>query len=574
MTASDPAVPPADLHDYGVLLRRQWWVLALAVLLGVVASAGYTATQPRVYTSVVDVLVTATGVEDDSVSASARTRAEINLDTEAQLLKSTAVLTLLREQLGSTLELDELGDRVSVSVPPNTEVLTIGFRGESPQAARDGADAVAVAYLANRSQEASGAVASRRAARQSQILALTTTLQQVSASVPGLAADSAERAIAEGQIQSLSAQIAILTAERDELDTLAPTPGRVITEASLPDTPSSPVLPMNLAGGALLGLLSGAGIALLRQRRDHQLHDAAQVEAEAGVSVLVTLPPAESPNVADPATAEGRAYVRLRNVLTARGGSISLDPGAPDSRLGSVIMVAGVHGDASVVATNLAVALSRTGAGVVVLVGTYPESRVGRRLGVHRRGEGLSEVLERPGRPSKAALRLVPDIPGLSVLLPGRDPDKAATLMQTELGADLLAALRESARYIVLDVPPTGLSSQAQSVATFSDAVLLVVTAKATGRADVKDAVDQFRSVGAHLRGAVLLPATRASGLRRLVGRRQPSTEPSDLSVVELAGARDNPADTDPSSAAPLGTASGGRSASADKRPRRTSRSR
>lgn len=573
MTASDTTAPPADLHDYGVLLRRQWWVLALGVLLGVAAAAGYTATQPTVYTSVIDVLVTATGVEDDAVSANGRTRAEINLDTEAQLLKSTAVLTLVSEQLDSTLPLDELGERVSVSVPPNTEVLTIGFRGESPAAARDGADAVATAYLANRSEDASGAVAARQTARQSQILALTTSLQEVSASLSGLTAESAERAIAEGQIQSLSAQIAILTAERNELDTLAPTPGRVITEASLPDSPSSPVVTMNLAGGALLGLLCGGGLALLRQRRDHHLHDAAQVEAETGLPVLVTLPPAGAATVADPATAEGRAYVRLRNVLTARGSSTGSEPGATDPRLGSVVLVAGVQDDASAVATNLAVSLARTGA-TVVLVGTSPQSRVGRRLGIPRRGEGLSEVLERPGRPTKAALRSVPDVPGLSVILPGRDPDKAATLMQTGLGADLMVALRESARYIVLDVPSTGLSSQAQSVASFADAALLVVTARVTSRADVQDAVDQFRSVGAQLRGAVLLPAARASGLGRFVGRRQPPAAASELSVVELAGVRDSSTEEPPAVAAPLATASGGRSAAHSRGLRRTSHSR
>lgn len=552
MTTSETTAQAANLHDYGVLLRRQWWVFLLAVLLGVLAAGTYTYTSPKTYTSVTDVLVTATGVDNSSVSANGRTRTEINLDTEAQLLKSTAVVALARDQLGLSISLDALGDRVSVSVPPNTEVLTISYRGDSPQAAQEGAAAFATAYLASRAQGADDEVSAQQEARQSQILTLTTNLQAATSALTGVPLGSPERALIEAQIQSLSAQIATLTSETNELDSLSITPGRVITDANRPQSASSPVVPLNLAGGAMLGLLAGCGVALLLQRRDRRLHDAAQVSRDTGLPILVEIPTEQSMDIAAPGTPEGRAYVRLRNALTASTGAEAADrtggTGVVD-RASQVVLVAAVQPDGSAVATNLAVALARTDA-KVVLVATHPASRVARRLGIARRGAGLSEALERSGRALNGALRVVPAIPGLSVLLPGRDPDRAAALLQTDHGRELISALRDSADFVVLDVSPTSQDSQAQSLAPLADAVLLVVIALACTRDDTGDAVAQFQAVRTPLLGGVLLPAVEKGGSRRSQAASN-RAEAAAIALDELADAREVPV-TEPTE--PAGT--------------------
>lgn len=516
MTESDPTVPPAQLRDYGALFRRQWWVLVLATVFGIVAAIAYTASQPEAYTSVTDVLVTSTGVEDDSISTTARTRAEINLDTEAQLLTSTAVVALASEQLNSTLPLTQLADRVSVTVPPNTEVLTIAFRAESPRAANAGANAFATAYLANRTADAGDEITARLEARQSQVLTLTTNLQEATSGLTGVPLGSPERALIEAQIQTISAQIATLTSQSNELDSLAITPGRVITDATEPSTPSSPVLPINLAGGTMLGLLLGVGLALLRQRRDHRLHDTVQVEQEVGLPILVALSGLDTPDVSGPDTPDGRAYSRLRNLIASR------------QTTPQVVLVTTIAPDGSAVATNLAVALARTGA-TVALIATHERSRVGQRLGLSARGAGLSEALDRTGSSVSLALRPVPAIPGLSVLLAGRDPEHGADLLQTSAAAELLANLRATKQYVVLDIPPTTTSSQAQTLASLADASVLVLVAGQTYREDARDAAQQFRSVGRALFGAVFLQPTGGSQPRR---RRTDGTYVDELAKV------------------------------------------
>jgi len=504
MTALKSTGPAAQLNDYAHLLRRQWWVLTLALVVGILGAGFYTSSQPKLYTSVTQVLVTATGVEDDTVSTGARTRTEINLDTEAQLLVSTAVVSRAQDTLDTDLALDQLADRLSVTVPPNTEVLTIAFRSDTARGARDGADAFAVAYLSNRQQQAAGELAARQDARQGQFLALTTSLQEVTAALPRLPEGSAGRSVAEAQVQALSAQIAVLTAESNVLDTLTVTPGRIISDATLPDGPSSPVIPINLAGGAMLGLLAGCGIALLRQRADRKLRDADDVPRRTGLRVLATLPAASSAGVEESSGPGGQAYARLRNVLTAQ-----------ETTKSRVFLVAGSTCDDGTVAANLAAALAGTGVSVI-LVSCYEGSSAVVRLGLSPRSPGRSTIADQPQELNPVLLR-APAFDNLDVLSAGDEPGRGTAMLQTEAGRAFVDSLRELAHFVILDAPSTATSALAQTLARLADAALLVVTPRSTSADDALDAIDQFTAVGTPLLGGVLLPAARSNSLCRFL---------------------------------------------------------
>lgn len=492
----DLVAPSALLTDYGALLRRRAWVIALAILIGVGLGLGYTSSQSKEYTSTTEVLVTATGVADDSVLANGRTRGEINLDTEAQLLTSTAVVRLAAELLGNDISVAELQSRVRVSVPPNTEVLSISVTGPSAASARASADAFASAYLANRAESASNQLTARQGSRQAQIQVLTEALETATAALRALPAESAERFLAEAQISSLSAEIATLTAESNELQATPVTPGQVITEATLPQAPSSPILLVNLAGGGMLGLLVGCGLALLLHQRDRRLHSSDDIARAAGAPVLASVQHSPSVWVAEPASGAGRAYIRLRNVLQASA--------AADMR---TILVAGVDGEGSEVADNLAAALSRSGSHVV-LVSTHPGSTTLRRLWLSEHGPGLSEVLGGQAR-TTIALQVPAGLEGLRVLTVGQNPGRAAELLETRAAQELLSALAGLADYVIVDAESTTRSSQAQTLAAACQAALLVVNPRTVRVDDVRDGVEQFEAVGTPLLGCVVLSSRR-----------------------------------------------------------------
>ncbi len=114
--ATAPTSP--DLSDYLGLLRRQWWVVLLVTLFVVGTAYGITQAMPREYESVTSVLVQPAGQDTNVVGG--RTKGEINLDTEAQLVRSTAIAAGAASLLRATEAPDDLARGVAVEVPPNT----------------------------------------------------------------------------------------------------------------------------------------------------------------------------------------------------------------------------------------------------------------------------------------------------------------------------------------------------------------------------------------------------------------------------------------------------------------------
>src|SRR3712207_5866787 len=112
---------PAVLSDYLTLVRRQWALLLVAVLVGGGVGLGYLAVAPHEFTARTSILVTLTTPD----TGGNPTRVEkINLDTEAQLVRSTDTVTRAAELLDlPSGRLAGLADRVTVTVPPNTEIL-------------------------------------------------------------------------------------------------------------------------------------------------------------------------------------------------------------------------------------------------------------------------------------------------------------------------------------------------------------------------------------------------------------------------------------------------------------------
>jgi uncharacterized protein involved in exopolysaccharide biosynthesis len=79
-----------------------------------------------------------------------------NLQSEAQLVTADAVQQVVRQKLRGADR-----SKVSVTVPPNTQVLLISYTGPSATAARDGAQAFAAGYLDYRKQQAQGVLDER-----------------------------------------------------------------------------------------------------------------------------------------------------------------------------------------------------------------------------------------------------------------------------------------------------------------------------------------------------------------------------------------------------------------------------
>jgi capsular polysaccharide biosynthesis protein len=500
-----------DLTDHLIAVRRRWWLVLALTAAGVLAAAVVTALLPRSYQATTSVLVLPT-TSQDANAVDGRTNTDINMDTEAQLVQSTAVAGRAGRLLHESASPHALSQAVTVAVPPNSTVLQISYAAGEPAAARAGSHAFAIAYLANRRDATRSADDDATRQLDTQIASVTKRLQQTTSAIGSLPFNSSQRAFEETQRQSLSHQLNDLTNRRNAASTDAASVGRIISDAALPTAAASPLVPVNLGAGALVGLIAGLVVAVAWARLGRRIRYADDLPRHTGVPVLAELPVAPTGLLAA-GTGGGRVFSRLRNELS-------------DSA--ELIVVTGTAGGAALdVALNLAAAFGRAGTETIALLatGTAGQAEVPATPGwseVVAGDAGLAAALHVPA--GEAHLRVVPD---------------GAAQASPESVRPLLGDLRARAGRVVIAAPDTTAGPDAQTLASASDAAILAVELGVTTRAEVADAAEQLRRVGTPLLGAVLLPRYPAPSPEPPAAESiaEPATEPETAAAEPVASA-------------------------------------
>ncbi|GII88816.1 hypothetical protein Ssi03_68060 [Sphaerisporangium siamense] len=276
---------PAEFARFGaVLLRRRVtlaWFLLGGLTLGVLALV----LTPASYTATAEVLVSPTGVQEQTNPTTQRQREPLNLDTEAQIAHS-AVVAARAARILKVQDAEALRERVTVNVPPNSAVLAVSYTAGDPASAAAGAQAFAKGYLAQRESTARHAIDAQLKALSGKLRQVDSALGAVVAALPRAPRGSAQRTIAVQRQNVLTRQVYALTLKHDALKTVAVTPGSVISDARPPGSPARPRPPLYLGSGLFLGLLAGTGAAMLRDRLDTRLRTAADIERLTGLPVL------------------------------------------------------------------------------------------------------------------------------------------------------------------------------------------------------------------------------------------------------------------------------------------------
>jgi Mrp family chromosome partitioning ATPase/capsular polysaccharide biosynthesis protein len=484
----------ARLGDYLVLLRRRWLIVLFGLLVGLGGAIAYLNLAAKEYTSQTSVLVTSMTVGGSDVLGGRSE--EINLDTEAQLVTATDTVRAAADKLGlPASSAGDIADRVRVSVPPNTEILDISYVAGTAADARRGSLAFAEAYLDQRETSAREGLESEDKALQTRIDAVTAQLTQTLKAAAGFQPGTPDRTRADEQATALNGQLASLTSQQGRLRAAAVTPGRIVTQPALPGRPSSPDLLVTLAAGLVLGLLFGVGLAALRHRADDLIRTPEDLFRRTRVPVVTVLASRLHSGeviIRPPLSADGRGYARLRNL-------VSNSLAHTDRR---VVVVAGVRHGGGPVAANLAASLARAGEDVVLVCADVFGNTASVLL-PGPVGQGLAEVLAEEAAPQDVA-RAIPRIPGMRILGPGRDPDRADALLQTRSLRKLVDQLLAGGSYVVIEAPATSDSPDAQTLAHVAGLGVIVVETGDTSARAVLDACAQFESMGTQVLGAVL----------------------------------------------------------------------
>jgi len=496
MSTAAAAAPSPTLADYFGLLKRQWLSIVGIITVGVFAAVVLLLVLPKTYLATASLYVRPLPGQGDTSVTNARVTDGVNLDTEAQLLTSSVVISRARVILGTNDSLTTLNRRVSVTIPPNSAVVDVGYLADNPRAAAAGANAFAQAYLANRKNTATSGQAALVNTLQIRLNQAVSELRDLATQLDRLSAKSAKRDLVLAQQNVLSLQIADLN---DRLVTARagdPFPGQLISPARAPTSADSPRVVLILPAGALLGLLLGLVVGVIRDRRPRRLQRASDVERLLGIPVLADLA-----NLPDPNPVPLAEYQRVCSELLATLGH------GPWS-----LLCAGASADdvAAPVAENVAQALDRLGGRVTLVPGVGYASPA---------QEGAQE----PDQPS-SGVRTVAVVSGAPL----------AEQLRTAQAGGVLDELKQTSDFVIVAGPPVVASPDAQSVAPLVDGVLLVVMLKQSPTRDARASLARLRRVNARVVGVIVMQPVPRQFRPAADQRRRP--EPAD------AAAHDAPA--------------------------------
>lgn len=517
-----------DPIAYLRVARRRWWVIALAGLLAVVA---VTVTTPTGSTS----------VQPQGVSYTATHTLFLEGDGSGQpnpfnLRKAEFFLTVgdVPRRAAGDLVFDGppavLAAKISTAVDGELGALKITATDSDPVRVVAIADTFArdlIAYIED----------TERARIQKAFVDAQTDIKNLTTQLAAMDAGSGPNPNAE-QLQNREVVFEALQAVTERAISLAASStvrsGFVTFEAAVAvpvassgggfSTPDSRGGRLVIVG--LLGLLVGAGFALVIDRLDTSLHTKEAAEAAFGLPVLAEVPlrdekrgpsGTELESAADPRSPLAQPYRMLRTALLLM--RIRSEPtaspqatGAPSGRQVILSTSAGPEERQAVIVANLAVRFAESGRSVLI-VSCDPLSYGSSRDGVPAE-PGLADVVVAGGSwPRLADVAFQTPVPRVALIPPGR-PGIGSSLALTY---PLLAEARALADIVLIDAGPLLTSSEAGEVLGYVDSVVVVARAGRTTVDTAGRVGELLVRFGAPVAGVLLVGAryVHSSGARR-----------------------------------------------------------
>lgn len=427
-----------ELTEVLAALRAAWWLSVLGLLTGGGLALAVSLSQTPVYTAQTQLFVSTRdiGTTSDAFTGSQFSRERVT--SYARLVAGEEVAARVADLLDLEVSSDALAAQITATVVPETVLIDVSVTEDSPERAADIADAVGVVF----------------------------------------------------------------TDFVDELET--PRGGgpslvqvTVTDEPEVPASPSSPDTPRYTAVGAFVGLVVGAGLAVVRAQLDRTVHDPDQTAELAGAPVIGTVLRDSAivkmhtiDRVGDGRTVED--YRRLRTNL--RFLNVDQPP--------KVIMVSSAlpaEGKTTLV-INLALALADAGQQVAVVEADLRRPKVTRYLGLVG-GVGLTNVLTGAAEVEEVVQKHRDNI---TVLAAGPTPPNPGELLASKHMGAVLDKLRAENDFVLVDAPPLLPVADSTGLAVHMDGVVLSVRYGSTRKDQLRQAAAALQHVGATTLGVVL----------------------------------------------------------------------
>ncbi len=268
-----------------------------------------------------------------------------------------------------------------------------------------------------------------------------------------------------------------------------------LDDATLPGSPSSPDWRLNLALGALVGIVGGVAVALLRRALDVRVRAVTDLEEITGVSNLGTIPKTDELAGKTASSAGGPAAEALRHLRTnLRFVDVDHPPRA------IVFTSANAQEGKSTVSANVARTLAAAGQPTVIIDADLRRPTLAKRFGIDGH-VGLTQVLA--GDLPVADALVESGTSGLSLLPAGRIPPNPSELVGSKRMRDLIGELAHD-HMVIVDAPPLLPVTDAGLLGVASDGVIVVARYGGTMKEQARLTAKLLKQVDARLLGTVL----------------------------------------------------------------------
>lgn len=215
----------------------------------------------------------------------------MSLDTEAQLLSGRSVTEAIRRATGTTLQPDQQDLRVVAR--PNTRVVDLSFRANSPESAVKGVAAASRAFLEEREAQLNSELKDEMSLLNKQASGLDSSVRVLD-DVLQVVGDTGSRIPLVETRNTREVRWNLLTRIQQvnfQMNRISstPTPNGSYLDVIRVE-PQNDVWNVSLASGLMIGLLFGSAGAMVSERRGARLQRPAIVLRETGLPVLATVP--------------------------------------------------------------------------------------------------------------------------------------------------------------------------------------------------------------------------------------------------------------------------------------------
>lgn len=493
-----------ELRQYVALLRRWFWLLALATVLAGAAAFLASSQMTPVYQASTTVLIREADNSIDASDYRSIITSERLARTYAEMMKNTPILETVRKQVGSPVSIRALKGAISVQPVRDTQLIEINVEDTNPdQAAAIANTLVNVFSDRNQQIQSSRFAASKESLRTK----LDEVEQQIQETRAALNADNAEAGANESDrlettLRQYEQTYASLLQSYEQIRVAEAQSTSGIVQVEPATTPTNPVRPRtftNVLLAAVVGLMLAVGAVFLYEYLDDTLKDPAVVSNGLNLPILGLIASHEIEGntpiaVTQPRSPVTEAFRSLRTNIQYAG---------VDRCIQTLLVTSAEPGAGkSTVLSNFAVVLAQSGQNAVLVEGDLRRPALHKRMDVPNR-IGLSDLFVQKDL-TLDYITQQSRFGGLSIVTSGEKPPNPSELLGSAKMNRLLEQLKDQFDRVIIDAPPLMAVTDAAVLAPLVDGVLLVAKPGQTKVPAFQQTVNQLRHVGANLIGVVL----------------------------------------------------------------------